>query len=318
MNFAVTSASVEVVFPPGHHQSLLAIEEVTFKMAEACIVTAADGKIREYRIIHSEFPLPPNVGNETHDPVKASSNQLSAAQKVFGLPELLDDILIHVSSTPQDKREEIDGPESGFPYANQELYTLQRVNSTFQATIRNSKTCQQRMWLASHAAESTDADPYCRISWFGRFVRVIDGDHGLRISYVREHERCFRPEGRMAECEYRIVSRQGTIDRYSEDSWRKMKLHCIANGDSLRLDLRNEGGPEALLATFAYEDGTTLGQLYDGLKKLTEDIKENWGEWADFHSLHWDQCWWEDDSDGVGAASLQRVIAQCARGDMWK
>ena len=78
----------------------------------------------------------------------------SAAQKVFNLPEFLENILIHLPKPlklfEDDAKLERDNSwwtAKRFPQPIFQLFLLKRVNNTFKDTIEGSKTCRQLMHL---------------------------------------------------------------------------------------------------------------------------------------------------------------------------
>lgn len=193
------------------------------------------------------------------------------------------------------------------------MFVLQRVNSTFQATIARNKLIQQRMFLAPLLADTKGTHAYSRIEWFGENVRVADQYCGLHLTYS-EKNKYLSERHRKARCVCQLPRDAQGIDGGPEASWREMQLHCIEKGEPLRLSFKSSG-PSILLAVFLYEDDMTMGQLHDGLLRLMEDLREYAEEWAEYNDIYWGL---DDDIDGIGDVSLGRIEKMCARGDLWK
>jgi hypothetical protein len=170
-------------------------------------------------------------------------------------------ILLHVADEDPDElpffSEAPEGPA-------ERLFVIQRVNRTFQATIRDSILLQQRMYLAPYPFElhfsnlsNPESDRFDPIRWFrtGRLAR-FDGLHCDDI----------RTCGDWIECFPVIVQDGRSPDEVwmrPEASWRRMSCHpcqMINLGAILeRCDLEWQSKASADI---------TLGQLSDLFEQL--------------------------------------------------
>lgn len=186
---------------------------------------------------------------------------VSAAQRVFDIAELVAEILLHLPNVDRAYSEDI----TFFPDA--QLFVLQRVSPTFQATILGNRILRQRMLLQSMPAGSPGPLYDHMAHWLLTEIGVSN-----------EH---FRLGGSIASLWARRSSprKERSQDKRPEASWRKVKLHCVEGGRdtgaSLRIiDRTYAHRPYRLLRRFRYEDNTTLGELHDGLQRLIPFIEE--------------------------------------------
>lgn len=198
-------------------------------------------------------------------------HHVSAAEKVFATPELLEMILLEVSDAPQPRRD-IPGPAKP-------LFVLQRVNSAFQATITRSTTIQRRMWLKPYPKGSTMTAPYAQLHWLSIGLGLPGFNCGLYVpdpdAYTRDGtDFCANiihdpPENNPDPARDRYGRHDHPAKRRPEASWRKMKLHGTEESKELTLYLRRDNRRfENRTFKFQYADGMTMGQLDDGLQKL--------------------------------------------------
>jgi hypothetical protein len=232
----------------------------------------------------------------------------TAAAEVFGLPELLENILLHIPFVEDnsvirahmmnmvDQLFKVDGR---FPDPSKELFILQRVNSTFSATISRNKTLQRRMFLAANPAGSGEVNLHNPIRWLVEVIGVCRGGYELTMFDDKE------------SLDVHIHSREKRrSSREKQATWRKMKLHCTDNRAPVVVQFCGFESITAL-AEFGYGDNMTLGRLHDGLEKLVpfiadfnqdeERMIDNNGK---FRSL------WEH--------SLKRLEHECTREDLWQ
>jgi hypothetical protein len=175
----------------------------------------------------------------------------SAATTVFDLPELLENLLLCVSTSADD------GVMSHRVPAK-DLFVFQRVNSCFQATITRNKTMRQRMFLEPRPESVTDtlANPQDSFQWLLNNIRVSVGGRELVGNIGALRVRLSPDETGPSSTKTR-----------KEASWRQMKLHCIDSCGPLHmaawgLPFQGEG------RTFDQKESITLGQVYNGLQKL--------------------------------------------------
>lgn len=173
------------------------------------------------------------------------STSISAASEVFGIPELLEIVLVYVSENPvNDPDVKMDTLSNlRFQTPAKALFILQRVNSAFQATIARNTTIQQRMLLAPIPQGQDDTHHYSTLDWFRDKI-----ERNTRYDFSR-HVRPYAKMPGFADHGGGIVITDRFIDRLSapypglqDASWRKMKLHCIKDGKDLDIFLMN-GGP---------------------------------------------------------------------------
>lgn len=195
----------------------------------------------------------------------------SASAEVFALPELLEVILIHVSTFTKDVTS-VTTPSTDY-YAKvyegpaKDLFVLQRVNSTFKATIARNKTMQQRMFLEATPGPfvkppkgTARKDPF---QWMLADIGIVVDS----LKRVKGLDLLGKPRALTA---YPAWPRERDLSDNAlseEASWRKMKLHHTERLKPIefRLDSREK---EIEVAKFAEEDGMTLGKLYNGLEVL--------------------------------------------------
>lgn len=91
--------------------------------------------------------------------------------------------------------------------------------------------------------------------------------------------------------------------RRPEASWRKMKLPCEENGESLVVKAPTGTG---LRWTFYYEDGMTLGMLHEGMLKLKPVVENYYAVKATNGTRSYER-----------RQALKRVREECAREDLW-
>jgi hypothetical protein len=206
------------------------------------------------------------------------------------------------------------------PIPDTQLFVLQRVSRTFQATILDTKTLRQRMFLALtpepqpsnwvHLYHSGMTD------WLLREIGVSNERkelcrriHGLGISDTR----ALRPQ-----------------DKRPEASWRKINLHCLERGNAINVRLVCIDNACVLLRCFGCKEDMTLGQLHDALQRLIPCISAHYcavysvylyqkpfggafgsEENRESNARNWEamQHAWD---------TRRKLIAECARDDAWR
>lgn len=219
---------------------------------------------------------PTSLATDSSDAVPIAPR--SAAAEVFALPELLETILLCVSAIAEDAAL-VDNRASFRKYRvlfqgpTKEPFVLQRVNSSFQATISRNKTMQQRMFLETKPAldknnisDVSGLDPTrSSFQWLVDEVGVVvEEDVQLKVQLKGNPENMG-----LGVCDYGGPS----ISTSKHASWRKMKFRCVEGWGSIDLNLSYDASDSVIpVRGFAEEEHMTLGKLYNGLQKLVVQL----------------------------------------------
>ena len=175
----------------------------------------------------------------------------NAAAKVFAIPELLEDILLHLDM--------------------KQLFSLQRVNSSFHGTIKKSSPLRQKMWLDTGVAngwtknavnplflDKTDRGVLYPVLFVGgECLPVIDPNTGDLFVDITVRVK-FDMDMSQAEHTRWPILQQG--------SWRKTKLsRCNCS-----INVRQAIDGSSIFQTRPLGTGDTLGDLAD---MLTECVR---------------------------------------------
>lgn len=234
---------------------------------------------------------------------------MSAAAEVFDHPELLERILLYMSTfaneaVPTKGNAPIGGKRT-YRSPSKELFVLQRVNRNFKATIKRNVIMQQRMFLK--ASQGPYIDPFSlppanssqdSLQW------LLD-----EVS-VQYDDRCelFGPPEQLMLCS--PVHELSSMSRVKEASWRKMKLHCLSGQGPIELKLMTVVGTLFPAHIFEEDQGTTLGKLHDGLQSLMATLED------------FDMCETMESWGGYPTLELRkdrkRVRRECVRDELWE
>ncbi|CZT19300.1 uncharacterized protein RCC_05148 [Ramularia collo-cygni] len=195
--------------------------------------------------------------DEVPSSVEARATPVPASTRVFALPELVENILLHV--TPAD------GLTAGKLDPTPILFVLQRVNTTFKNTISGSKSLQERMCLRLHTDMKQRRSPKDLFEWLLESIVVVNG----RVVLVGPADslgiaRALLGVSRLfSRGSHATGSRHYDAVHGSEASWRRMKAHCEES--DLKFDMATESD-QIMLPSFTRD--MTLGEVHDGLQRL--------------------------------------------------
>lgn len=195
----------------------------------------------------------------------ANTKLLPPTQQVFALPELLECILVHLSHA--------------LPLPGLQLYVLQRLNRTFEETIKRSIWLQERMQLA-HTAES---DPYVHgedlapIRWLSRHlpntippIKTIDAFWPNHIGATLQQLSIDVPSAGQPRDNEDAIAHFNTPDA----PWRRMKLASLPLTGEIFLDVQLNDAQSRLTdgrdcsITRLQITAETLGELFDVLEGI--------------------------------------------------
>lgn len=223
----------------------------------------------------------------------------SAAQQVFGLPELLGEILAHTYiSTLHRGRAALKG---NVTHPGQNIFIFQRINTTFQATILRNKTLRRLMFFEPFPAWMEDDNPQHTLNWLISMIGVSGGAGSLTgeagaLGYIGWY-----------------LTRNGDHYKGPGASWRKIKTHYQRSDVVNGLRYYSPGEYEfVVLRSFNCDGNMTLGAVYDGLLKLLPFIMEHEKCCAKLVTSFTDYRLKKMRS------SLKRLEAEIGREDTWK
>ncbi|KAK3708681.1 hypothetical protein LTR37_011403 [Vermiconidia calcicola] len=202
----------------------------------------------------------------------------SATERVFGIPELLEEILVDVSAGDHFK-------EGRLPRA--QLFALQRVNQTFKAMVQDTPKLRRIMGLDCWPGISNSDQahhwqwmtPYLKYEYLSIQPFQLEADiiHGVQFTFD------FR-DGHQARRGHDSMGMRGRShgDVYGSavSSWRKIKLFSLNIPVKVEVEVHNvkplswsspttEGHVYAYTRRFRLEKETaTLGDLVDLLEKV--------------------------------------------------
>lgn len=236
--------------------------------------------------------------------VDAPITPRSASSRVFALPELLEIILVHVStfSRPSYKRR---GPNYVNPATD--LFVLQRVNRSFQDIIVRNSTIRRRMFLEARPGGGQDKTIRHALDWLVKTVGVFKDDHEMHVN------------GHTLGLHLRF--KEQPFCKTHEASWRNMKIHCAQASVETGISFRTRWTHVPLHIIEANRvDGMTLGQLHDGLVSLIPlFIEHEEAAAATMKDVFEPRA---SSDDRIRALlrkkdALKRILTECARADMW-
>lgn len=201
----------------------------------------------------------------------------SAASKVFGLPELLEMILINASDDIQivDRFAPL-GDHYTYQPPAKVLFVLQRVNSSFKASIVRSTLLQQRMFLRTYRAENETRDLryWSPVAWM-RHQLIRNNELELELFWAFDHELVFD-----MVCKCLGGGREAGLSKSSspwlrpEASWRNMKICCLEGKALADVSCELQTHDLCTKAFWRVEvkdkKSETLGSLSDWLEELAE------------------------------------------------
>ncbi|CZT19301.1 uncharacterized protein RCC_05149 [Ramularia collo-cygni] len=217
-----------------------------------------------------------SVSTAVHDgtsliPPATPTSVGSAAQTVFALPELLESILLQISTFNQEDR-----------HLNpaKDLFILQRVNKTFQAVITRNKTLQHHMLLQPNRPGSQDFSMEQTMSWLMSNVGFCWDRHEL---FKTKYKTLF----------LRPLDKGLRFAATKDASWRKMKIRFVSvsgengfwydDGNDIGLYLIRDRGVDMRLGnhvrvllsqTLRFGVEMTLGKLHEGLISFMPSLIE--------------------------------------------
>lgn len=201
----------------------------------------------------------------------ATTPILPPTQQVFAIPELLEWILIHLSHN--------------IPLPSLQLYVLQRLNRTFDSTIKRSLRLQERM-QQTHIGES---DPYVHgedlapIRWLSGHlpntippIKTIDAFWPNHIGATLQTLSIDVPSaGQPRPNEIAISAFKTATENGTAPPWRKMKLASLPLTGEIFLDVQLNDSPQCRLTdgressiTRLQITAETLGELFDVVEEI--------------------------------------------------
>jgi hypothetical protein len=213
---------------------------------------------------------------------------------VFDLPELLENILLHVSTFAEAKAQ-IKGPlamvwddsvqeivplvhPTTYQAPSKELFVLQRVNSTFRDTISQSKIMQQRMFLAPTPGHGDIP---------GSSQHIYQDTISWLLSEVGVRNKKYALYGRADRVVIHKLQRDFshfTVNTSKESSWRKMRVYNRQGCGSTVLAFADWQNPWVFDEVCLGEQ-LTLGSLHDKLRMMLSSL-EVW-YYASSSTIHW-------------------------------
>lgn len=243
----------------------------------------------------------------------------TAASRVFDTAELLEMILVYVSHNAHSRLKPVRREQNGTigrpkprksQYPAERLFPLQRVNSTFQATILRNKTIQRQMFLAPYPSDEDGIlNPYSVLELFKKRMESKIPEDIVR----RGRGQAVFQSGLFIT--HRLMNGIEAAFPQSEASWRKIKIHCIKDSAPLRVMLTGQNHP---VWSFRYEEGITLGQLHDALVRVMPLRQEYLFRPA---AVPWSKIPcpispWKAMEDSRSA--YERLCEECSRSDLWE
>lgn len=216
------------------------------------------------------------------------TNTSTAASRVFGLPELLEQILISLG------QQEHSAPSDSFK-PSVTLFCLQRVNSTFNAVITKTKILRVLMSLENDESNMVDED-----TWQQSDLRAVwwllkgapsfwDGNQMCVVTFKAQSKSWFA-DWRSKVFAYQCLGK-GALP---EASWRNIKIgHCpIAKRKPfMRLIVETKPRFDSQLYDISLYPQCTLGDVYDFCNRVmdhTLDDMRRLSHISVFHDQHWD------------------------------
>lgn len=207
----------------------------------------------------------------------------SAAEEAFAIPELLENILIHL---PSDHRVSFDEFEETC-----QLFRLQRVNRSFRSTITASPALRQKMRLDICTPRSSNNAPYLEISPFllNRYGLLSPSGYVEWEKSRNHHDLVFTLLLRVNMNDFHDLREQSSMLPSElpqpQPSWARTR--CFSSPGSLRVDIEYFQDHGTSRQAFLYsldepdytehirlESGVTVGELIRVLESSSGVVLE--------------------------------------------
>ena len=191
----------------------------------------------------------------------------SAGDRVFGIPELLEKILLYLSF--------------------KELFLVQRISKTFQAMINRSTPIRQAMLLETSSQRIVPEDPHGSLNdyhptHFNPLLRITPHHLCQTLPVFNYFSITTHPIQRDSTCaqlwlKQHVLPFQMKVDK--DASWHKTKMIVSEGFDALRLEAVPFFAYAKSRVYCDFKADVTLGEVADRLQEFLESRGQATGGW---------------------------------------